>query len=347
MALRLMQLKTLRVTIPEAHRMRAANADTHELAPLDAAAPEVTSTATLRSEKTGNNPSVESVFDASNQLSKMEARVALSAFGLIVFVLTAAWFSWDEQYSIVGDAEAAYNYGLVGGSMMLIILVYALRKRMRALSKVGDIRYWYYFHFILGIVGPVLIILHTSFDIRSINGGVALFAMLTVVFSGFIGRYIYTRATYGLRTHEQDLRMMQEHVSDGVLHSKLPALKPVESHIKVFTGYALRAPGGVDDIVKRIFTMNFQAGTVYRRIDKELTHVLSNLARAERGSATELQAHLTRERELVRAHLDGAAKIGKFKAFEKLAGRWRLLHVPLLYLLVLSGLAHVLAVHMY
>ena len=139
-ALRLMQLKTLRVTIPEAQRMRAANADTLE--PLDAAAPDLhaklKSPATApRSEKAGNNPSVESVFDASNQLSKMEARVALSAFGFIVFVLAAAWFSWDEQYSIVGDAEAAYNYGLVGGSMMLIILVYALRKRVRALSRMA------------------------------------------------------------------------------------------------------------------------------------------------------------------------------------------------------------------
>ena len=48
-ALRLMQLKTLRVTIPEAHRMPAANADTHELAPLAAAALEFKSTATVRS----------------------------------------------------------------------------------------------------------------------------------------------------------------------------------------------------------------------------------------------------------------------------------------------------------
>lgn len=349
MALRLMQLKTLRVTIPEAQRMQAANADTHEpRAAAPESQPKIKSPATApRSEEASNKPRVESVFDASNQLSKMEARVALSAFGFIVFVLAAAWFSWDEQYSIVGDADAAYNYGLVGGSMILIILVYALRKRVRVLSRIGDIRYWYYFHFILGIVGPVLIILHTSFGIRSINGGVALFAMLTVVFSGFIGRYIYTRATYGLRTHEQDLRMMQEHVSGGVLHSKLPALKPLEARIKAFTGYALQAPRGVDDIVKRIFTMNFQANAVYRRVDKELTQILSHLARAKRGSATELNAHLARERKLVRAHLDGAAKIGKFKAFEKLAGRWRLLHVPLLYLLVLSGLAHVLAVHMY
>ena len=356
MALRLKQLKTFRVTVPEAHRVQAANSDTLEPERADAAAPatpakpkaSATPPQPPRAEKpVTNNASVESVFDASDQFSKMESRVALSAFGFIVFVLTAAWFSWDEQYSIVGDADSAYNYGLVGGIMMLVILVYALRKRIRALSRLGDIRYWYYFHFILGIVGPVLIILHTSFGIRSINGGVALFAMLIVVFSGFIGRYIYTRASYGLRTHEQDLQVMQKHITDGVLQSKLPALQQVESHIKLFTGHALQAPSGVEDIVKRIFTMSFQASMAYRRINKELSRTMSNLARAERWSATELKARMAQERDLLRGHLSAAAKIGKFQAFEKLAGRWRMLHVPLLYLLVLSGLAHVLAVHMY
>ena len=352
MALRLKQLKTFRVTVPEAHRVQAANSDTLEPVRADEAAPvepaKAKATATPpRAEKPATNASVESVFDASDQFSKMESRVALSAFGFIVFVLTAAWFSWDEQYSIVGDADSAYNYGLVGGIMMLIILVYALRKRIRAMSRMGDIRYWYYFHFILGIVGPVLIILHTSFGIRSINGGVALFAMLIVVFSGFIGRYIYTRASYGLRTHEQDLQVMQKHISDGVLQSKLPALQQVESHIKEFTSHALQAPSGVDDIVKRIFTMSLQASAAYGRINKELTRTINGIARAERWSGPDLKARLAQERNLLRGHLIAAAKIGKFQAFEKLAGRWRMLHVPLLYLLVLSGLAHVVSVHMY
>ncbi len=74
---------------------------------------------------------------------------------------------------------------------------------------------------------------------------------------------------------------------------------------------------------------------------------MKNMARNERWSVGELKIRLTEERRLIRIHLIAAANIGKFQAFEKLAGRWRLLHIPLLYVLVLSGLAHVLAVHMY
>jgi hypothetical protein len=289
----------------------------------------------------------ESVFDDRERFSRAESRVALSAFGFIVLVLAAAWFSWDEQYSIVGDADTAYNYGLVGGLMMLVILIYAARKRVRSMRTFGDIRYWYYFHFILGVVGPVLIILHTSFDIRSINGGVALFAMLFVVFSGFIGRYIYARASYGLRSYVQDLKDVQSHIAEGVLHSKLPALKQVESKIKAFTEQAMRAPGGIDEVLKIVFVLKLKARATYMQINGEVTRVMTSLARTEAWPEATLKSRLAEERRLIHVHLMTAANIGRFQAFEKLASRWRILHIPLLYLLVLAGLAHVLAVHMY
>lgn len=374
MALQLKPVKSLHVTMSEAHRLKAANSDSID--PVAEAVPppadeakksrprpstSLTSagTSAAPAEKpkpqVGAKPtaaevaaeSIESVFDARDKFSKLESRVALSAFGFIVFVLSAAWFSWDEQYSIVGDADSAYNYGLVGGLMMLVILIYALRKRARNMRQLGDIRYWYYFHFILGIVGPVLIILHTSFDIRSINGGVALFAMLFVVFSGFIGRYIYTRASYGLRTHEQDMQVVQQHMADGVLHTKVPALKSIETRVKEFTDLALEPPASVDTVVRNIFSMGARARWQYLKINRDLTRIMHNMARSENWTSSSLKAHLTEERRLIRAHMLVAANIGRFQAFEKLAGRWRLLHVPLLYLLVLSGLAHVLAVHMY
>lgn len=349
MTLRLKQLKMYRITIPDSQRVQSANEAYFDVvkAPASASTESKSDPGRKRKEVPPPPSGEESFFDDRERFSKMESRVALSAFAFIVFVLTAAWFSWDEQYSIVGDADAAYNYGLVGGLMMLVILIYAARKRIQAMRRFGDIRYWYYFHFILGVVGPVLIILHTSFDIRSINGGVALFAMLFVVFSGFIGRYIYTRASYGLRTHEDDLKKVQGHIAHGVLHSKLPAFKQVEAEIKTFTDHALTAPKGIEEVLKNIFSMRVQAFLKMREIDQRMTRVMSNLAKNERWTKDILRARLQEERRLIRAHLFAAANIGRFQAFEKLAGRWRILHVPLLYLLLLSGLAHVLAVHMY
>ena len=368
MTLQLKPVKTMRVTLSEAHRTNAANADSvdpivearkpsgdeaakphsRQAAPAADAKPEGKSKQHSGSKAAAAAAEgIESVFDARDKFSKLESRVALSAFGFIVLVLSAAWFSWDEQYSIVGDADSAYNYGLVGGLMMIVILIYALRKRARSMRQMGDIRYWYYFHFILGVVGPVLIILHTSFDIRSINGGVALFAMLLVVFSGFIGRYIYTRASYGLRSYEQDMQVVQQHMADGVMHNKIPALKSIETRVKAFTDIALEAPGSIDAVVRNVFSMGVRARWHYRKINRDLTRIMQNLARSEKWTSTALKTQLAEERRLIRAHMLAAGNIGKFQAFEKLAGRWRLLHVPLLYLLVLSGLAHVLAVHMY
>jgi hypothetical protein len=145
----------------------------------------------------------------------------------------------------------------------------------------------------------------------------------------------------------QNLKEVQSHIAEGVMHSKLPAFKQVESRIKAFTEQAMQVPGGIDEVLKTVFVLKLKAQTAYMQINRDVTRVMTNLARTEGWPETTLKSRLTEERRLINAHLTAAANIGRFQAFEKLASRWRILHVPLLYLLVLSGLAHVLAVHMY
>jgi len=51
--------------------------------------------------------------------------------------------------------------------------------------------------------------------------------------------------------------------------------------------------------------------------------------------------------KLIKDYLDGVREMVMFTMFEKIFSYWHLLHVPLVFLLVLSGIAHVVAVHMY
>ena len=289
----------------------------------------------------------DNLFDAKNRFSKIESRIALSAFAFIVFALTASWMSWDKDYAIVGNADTAYNYGLVGGLMMLAILVYALRKRLKMLRRIGDIKYWYYFHFIFGVVGPVLIVLHTSFGIRSINGGVALFAMFSIVFSGFIGRYIYTRASYGLRAVEQDLQVVTRQLEKGVLTYQIPAMAPIEQQLRAFSMSSLSAPKGFLRIIMRILFLKHRAKLAYSSASQKMAKVIRVIAVKEKWTKSEYKKRVQHEKRLISGHLVAVSGIASSRAFEKLAAKWRLLHVPILYILVLSGLAHVLAVHMY
>jgi hypothetical protein len=80
--------------------------------------------------------------------------------------------------------------GMVGAGMMVLLLLYSVRKRVKALRRAGAIGRWLDIHIYLGVVGPLLIILHTAFKV---GGLVALsfWSMIAVALSGVVGRFLY------------------------------------------------------------------------------------------------------------------------------------------------------------
>jgi hypothetical protein len=84
-----------------------------------------------------------------------------------------------------------HSLGILGFVMMLMTeTLYTLRKRSRN-ARWGRMSSWLQFHIFTGIVGPFLVLLHSSWKFNGLAGLVTLFTAI-VVLSGFIGRYIYT-----------------------------------------------------------------------------------------------------------------------------------------------------------
>jgi hypothetical protein len=82
--------------------------------------------------------------------------------------------------------------GIFGFILMLMTeTLYSLRKRTRS-ARWGRMSSWLQFHIFTGLVGPYMVLLHTSWKFNGIAGVTTLFTVIIVV-SGFIGRYIYTR----------------------------------------------------------------------------------------------------------------------------------------------------------
>lgn len=82
--------------------------------------------------------------------------------------------------------------GIVGFVFMLLTeTLYSLRKRTRS-ARWGRMADWLQFHIFTGIVGPFMVLLHTSWKFSGL-AGITLLLTGVIVFSGFIGRYIYTR----------------------------------------------------------------------------------------------------------------------------------------------------------
>jgi len=80
--------------------------------------------------------------------------------------------------------------GIVGSSMLLLLLLYSVRKRRRFGLRKGRLSRWLDVHIWLGIMGPAFITLHSSFKFGGIVS-VSYYSMLAVMLSGFVGRYIY------------------------------------------------------------------------------------------------------------------------------------------------------------
>ena len=85
-----------------------------------------------------------------------------------------------------------HGIGIIGFIFMLMTeTLYSLRKRSRSV-KWGRMSNWLQFHIFTGLVGPYMVLLHTSWKFNGLAGVSTLFTVIIVV-SGFVGRYIFTR----------------------------------------------------------------------------------------------------------------------------------------------------------
>ena len=85
-----------------------------------------------------------------------------------------------------------HGLGIVGFVFMLMTeTLYSIRKRSRS-ARWGRMSYWLKFHIFTGLVGPYMVLLHTSWKFNGLAGVTTLLTVIIVI-SGFVGRYIYTR----------------------------------------------------------------------------------------------------------------------------------------------------------
>ena len=85
-----------------------------------------------------------------------------------------------------------HGLGILGGSMMVIMFIYSIRKRVRFFHKWGKLPTWLNYHIFLGIAGPILVTFHTALKFGGLVS-ISYWSMVAVALSGFIGRYIYVK----------------------------------------------------------------------------------------------------------------------------------------------------------
>ncbi len=111
--------------------------------------------------------------------------------GMPYYRLSQAQRLWSPLHAqLRPNGSVGLLYGYVGTAMLLFLLVYSLRKRLRVLHRLGALRRWLNVHVFCGIAGPALITLHSSFKFGGIIS-IGYWSMMTVMASGFVGFYLY------------------------------------------------------------------------------------------------------------------------------------------------------------
>jgi len=274
---------------------------------------------------------------------RMAARRILMAMLLLALVL-AGWHVRNHP-PYTSDSDIAYYLGLVGGLLMLSLFLYPLRKRVRILQYLGPLRFWFRFHMLAGILGPALVLFHSTFQVRSFNAAIALASMLLVVASGLAGRLLYRRIHRGLYGSRATLEELQQSLDTQLQAMRSSSDLPgeVKQEIERFARLVSSVPVARWYRVAHFVTLGFRRRHTYQRARHALTKYAGS-SRTNAGSGFADPGELLRS---IDATLKAAQTAAQFSTYERLFSHWHTVHIPFLFMLVLTALVHVVAVHAY
>jgi hypothetical protein len=275
-------------------------------------------------------------------------RGELRAYALISVFLVAGWLVRDLDL-ITPEQGTGYWLGIIGGSLMLSLLLYPLRKKIRFLHRLGSTRRWFRMHMILGLVGPLLVLYHCNFQLGSFNSRVALYCMLLVAVSGIVGRHFYAAIHRGLYGRKLTLGELQRDLSSSAEKSQgLATLMPklvarLDKLCNQLQGDKVTNSLGIRRSLKWLFTYRLLRLSLLWTARREL-----RLAAVRFDVVARDQKRLRRTTSrFVRDYTKLMTRVARFTVYERLFAIWHVLHLPIFFVMVLSALVHVLAVHMY
>jgi hypothetical protein len=269
---------------------------------------------------------------------------------LITSLLVAGYFISYEHLYEPGDI-VGYNLGLVGGLMMLSLLVYPLRKRIGFMNNWGILPKWFKWHMVVGVLGPTLVIFHSTFHIGSINAGAAMVCMFLSSGSGIFGRFFYTKVHYGLYGRQATYQQLQQDLyGSGDVKSILSFAPDIQQKLNDFQDHTMRLSRRGKARVWDFLTLDIRAKLFSRAIIRELEDAM--YADAVRKQWSELQMKRLDElyfqnARIIRSYIMVVRDLAQFSTYEKLFALWQIFHVPMVYILVPSAIWHVIAVHRY
>ena len=119
-------------------------------------------------------------------------------------------FYHEDHNTLKPSGVLGHAYGIFGSLFMALgVSSYMMRKRMRSLSKLGQIKHWLEFHIFLCTFGPILVLFHTAMKFGGIVS-ISFWSMVAVFASGIIGRFIYIQIPRSIEGRELSLNELRD-----------------------------------------------------------------------------------------------------------------------------------------
>ena len=287
--------------------------------------------------------------DAPEDLRFTGRKAAQLGYGVAALAVFVGWLINRQVHLVDPLRGIGYWLGIVGASLMAVLLLYPLRKKLRFMGYFGATRHWFRMHMVFGVLGPVLILFHSNFALGSLNSNVALVCMLLVAGSGLVGRYIHAKIYSDLDGNRNTLRELAERARvTAEQRAHVAALVPeLLERITVFDKSVLEPPHGIAAALLLPTKLAFATRWEGLRLARLIRRRLRAQARKSPVIAQQrkrLQSAMTR---FAREHLRRVRKIAELNSYERMFGLWHLFHLPFFYMLVVTAIVHVVAVHMY
>lgn len=263
---------------------------------------------------------------------------------IVVAALITGWVLRNDD-GINPEYGIGYWLGIVGGSMMLLLLVYPIRKRVSPRAKWGSIGFWFRTHMLLGLGGPVLILYHSRYTWGALNSAMSLWAMLIVAMSGLVGRFFYARVHRGYSGRKLEVRAILKD-----MHEELDNLSEggvtgawLRDQLLPFEQRTVAAGASFWASARAVIDIGIATRREQRRLRHDIVTMFEDTGLPRHEWAETRHDLLDRSSDYFLA----VRRAAEFAFYDRMLRLWHLFHLPLFFILILTAILHIVAVHMY
>ncbi|MFY9154145.1 MAG: hypothetical protein WAO52_19145 [Prolixibacteraceae bacterium] len=265
---------------------------------------------------------------------------------VIIVVLATAYFGFigygyyslniEDRYfnsnhlMLKSSGSIGHGLGIIGSILITIgVATYMLRKRIRKFSRFGILKHWLEFHIFLCVLGPILVLYHTSFKFGGIVS-ISFWSMVAVVFSGLIGRYIYLQIPRTIEGREMSLNEINQ--TKEVLNKQLTEVYQLDEN-------------SLSEILETVKKRPNRSGNsmVQRSIDKfkferKTINDVRKILKQQRISGKNIREVMN----LIKHEISLNRKIDRLITMQNLFKYWHVAHLPFAILMLIIMIVHVI-----